>query len=391
MKLFGFNIGGNKKQSLVQNIPQSQVLPFAFSTPFMNIGSGNLSMPYVNKFYTTNNIVRFGSDNLYPQLLVQMYYQSALHGSIIDFITNSIIGGGYSWDDEKLSGKDKIEQLTFEKMNKFKKMAKLLTRDYIIHRRICVKVTRKEGQKTKLKRIDPSFIRNSVDLETFVYSSDWSRGLIDTKLFKRYSVDCQDEETLYVYQDETPGQDVYPIPSYNSILNWTFLDGETSYFHKSNIQNAVFPSLIIRRPKDFSSIDEMDKFKQEISTKTGAQNAGRIMVLTGNGFDDVPQFDQVSANDNDKLFEVTAKELKDQICFGHSINPSIAGIKVAGSLGNSEEIKFSYSIFEKNVVMPNRNTMEEILNDLVDICKIPNSITINNFQIIEDKIVDVTK
>jgi capsid portal protein len=192
-----------------------------------------------------------------------------------------------------------------------------------------------------------------------------------------------------MYQDETPGQDIYPIPVYNSILNWAYLDGEQSFFHKSNIENSVFPSAVIRRPKEFTSNDEASEFKEELNSKTGASNGGRLLVLSGNGMDDVPEFEQIQANSNDKLFEGTAKELKENICFAHKINPSIMGIKVAGSLGNAEELTTSYAIFEKNVVMPDRTTMSEIFNDLLDITGLNQTVTINNFQIVGEVMIEL--
>lgn len=383
---------GKEYNPIIQDVKGSDGKSLSFSTAFMNIGEGNLSLPYVSKFYSTNNIVMFGSDNLYPQLLNQLYYTSAIHGSSIDFITNAVIGGGYSWKNEKISSTDKVALLTFEKKFKFKKMVKSLTKDYYIHKRVCVSIIRnQEGKVLSMTRIDPAQIRNYSNLKNFVYSEDWSKGMLDSKVYKRYIPGCKETETLYVYQDETPGQDVYPIPNYNSILNWANLDGDIAYFHKSNIQNAVFPSAVIRRPKDFSSQDEIDEFQNLIGGKKGAGNGGRLIVLTGNGFDDVPEFEAISANSNDKLFENTNKDLKDNICIAHNINPSIMGIKVAGSLGNAQELEMSYSIFEKNVIMPIRDIMEEIFNDLIDIHRIANTIVINNFQIIEKAISEETK
>jgi hypothetical protein len=63
------------------------------------------------------------------------------------------------------------------------------------------------------------------------------------------------------------------------------------------------------------------------------------------------------------------------------------GIKVAGSLGNSDELQMSYSIFEKNVIMPLRDELTEIYDELLDIAGVKNSIEINDFQIIEKAIV----
>jgi hypothetical protein len=387
MKIFGFNIGGNKPTQQTT----SAIGSMAFSTPFMKVGGANLSLPYVSTYYTTNNIILFGEDNLYPQLLNQLYYTSPIHSQCIEFITNAVIGGGYSWTDETVSAAAKVDQLTFEKSNKFSKLSRLLTRDYIIHRRVCVIVKKINDKIVKFARLDPSTIRNNADLSKFAYSYDWSRGYLNAKEYHKYYPDTKETECLYVFQDNTPGQSIYPIPSYNSALNWCALDGDLSYFHKNNMQNSIFPSIVIKRPKDFSSVEEVDKFKAEISSKTGASNAGRVLVLTGNGKDDLPEFQQVSANNNDGAFEVSAKECKESISIAHGINPSIMGVKTAGSLGNKEEIETSYIIFEKNVVQPTRLVMEEILNDLVDISKIPNTIVINNFQIIDKVIVDATE
>ena len=57
----------------------------SFSTPFLPVGKGDLSLPYVNGRYSTNMWVRFGNDNLFPELLNQMYFSSPLHGAICDY------------------------------------------------------------------------------------------------------------------------------------------------------------------------------------------------------------------------------------------------------------------------------------------------------------------
>ena len=63
------------------------------------------------------------------------------------------------------------------------------------------------------------------------------------------------------------------------------------------------------------------------------------------------------------------------------------GIKVAGSLGNAEELQMSYAIFEKNVVMPYRTIMTEIFNELLFIANQKNEVIINNYQILDKTIV----
>lgn len=383
MQIFGFNIG--KSNPIIQTVPlqgSANGKYNTFSTPFAPVGKGNLSIPRVDRYYTQNGIVRFGEDNLYPQLLDQMFYTSPLHGAIIKFTVNAVFGLGFEWDVQPTSGKDKVELIQFERSVKLNKMIKELTSNYLIHRRMIVKVCKK-GNKITFERIEPAKVRNNVYGKKYAVSSDWSRGMFEVTEYPKYTPTCGDGEYILEYADCTPGQDIYPIPSYNSILNWCYLDGEISSLQKAAIQNSAFPSIIVRNPKEFSTPEEVETFKAGLNSSKGTENAGKIMVLSGNSMDMVPEINQLTASTTDKQFEITSKEIKDQICFAHSINPAIMGIKVAGSLGNSEELKMSYAIFEKNVINELRQTITDLVNELIFIYGISNTINIKNQQIID--------
>jgi capsid portal protein len=193
---------------------------------------------------------------------------------------------------------------------------------------------------------------------------------------------------LYTFGEAGAGQDFYPIPAYSSALNWVFLDGEQSFLHKNNIQNSIFPSLAIRRPKRFGSKKETEDFIDGLTVSKGAEAAGKVMVLTGDGMENTPEVVQISANNNDNLFTQTSKEIKDNICFAHKINPSIMGIKVQGSLGNAQELEMSYTIFEKNVVKPMRAEIEKIFSDLLRIAELDGKLVINGYKIVGEEIVE---
>ena len=108
-----------------------------YSTPFYKVGEGNLSLPYVSNRIETMGIVRFGTDNLYPQLLNQMYYTSPLHGSIINFKARSAVGGGYEIIREGLTAIENVNLYKFEKTNKLHRMIDVLCKDLLIHNRAC--------------------------------------------------------------------------------------------------------------------------------------------------------------------------------------------------------------------------------------------------------------
>jgi hypothetical protein len=100
-----------------------------FGTPLVKIGKGDITKPYIDSSYVNKDTyVRFGYDNLFPSIIDQMYYQSPLHSTIIDFQINATIGGGWEIIGEK-EGKEKVEEYTFVKKLKLNKLVKSIAYD----------------------------------------------------------------------------------------------------------------------------------------------------------------------------------------------------------------------------------------------------------------------
>ena len=361
----------------------------SFSTPFLPVGRGNLTLPYVNGRYSTNMWVRFGTDNLYPQMLNQMYYSSPLHGAIVDFKTNAVIGGGFNLTTDKLTPQEKLEMFTFEKKANLKHTVKAVTKQLIIHNRVYFKLYFGEKKKLiKIENVSPDKVRVSRFGDMYYLCDDWSTN-IDIKEIKPYHITCKDECQLYSYEVQSVGQDFYSLPTYSSALNFAFLSGELSYFAKSNIQNSVFPSFAMMFPKRPQSEEEKHMIKETIDRLKGAANAGKAVAFFANSADQLPKIESLPTNGNDKLFHEASALNTEQICFSHTIDPILMGIRTTGSLGNGSDIKQAYVIFEKNVVMELRQQVTTIFNEILTIARIPADFTINNYQIIGDTIIEV--
>jgi len=361
----------------------------SFSTPFLPVGKGNLTLPYVNGRYSTNMWVRFGNDNLYPELLNQMYYASPLHGAICDYKTNAVIGGGFALATDKLTTPEKLELYMFERKIKIKQTVKAVTKQLIVHNRIYFKLCFDNNKKLiKIENISPEKVRISRFKEMYYLCDDWSTNIEITSI-KPYHVSCSDYEQLYCYEIKSLGQDFYSLPQYSSCLNFAFLSGELSYFAKSNIQNSVFPSFAMMFPKRPQSEEEKHMIKETIDRLKGAANAGKAVAFFANSAEQLPKIEALPNNNNDKLFQEASQLNTEQICFAHTIDPILMGVRTTGSLGGGADIKQAYVIFEKNVVMELRNCVQHIFNELLTIAKIPAEFTINNFQIIDESIVEL--
>ena len=361
----------------------------SFSTPFGTVGRGDLSLPYINGRYDYNKWVRFGNDNLYPQLLNQMYFSSPLHGAIVDYKTNAVIGGGYSLKTDKLTIPEKLQLYTFERRIGLKHTVKAVTKQLIVHNRIYFKLCFNEDKKlVRVENVSPDKVRVGRDKVIYYLCDDWSTN-IEIREIKAYHVTCSDTEQLYCYEIKSLGQDYYSLPQYTSALNFAFLSGELSYFAKSNIQNSIFPSFAMMFPKRPQSEEEKHMIKETIDRMKGAANAGKAVAFFANSQDQLPKIESLPTNGNDKLFQEASQLNTEQICFAHTIDPILMGVRTTGSLGGGADIKQAYVIFEKNVVSELRGCVEHIFNELLTIAKAPAEFTINNFQIIDENIVEL--
>lgn len=370
--------------------PKTEVLEGyqSFSTPFGKIGGGNLTLPYVNGRYQVAGYVPFGSDNLFPETLNQLYYMSPLHGAIVDFKVNAAIGAGYELKTDKLTPDEKLALYTFEKKMKLSKSVKGVTKQLVMHHRVYFKLYFDEKGKVKtIENVSPEKVRINNKKNCYYLCDDWS-SRIDVEPVTPYHPLNTDKCQLWAYELPSIGQDFYPLPQYSSALNFAFLSGELSYFAKSNIQNSIFPSFAMMFPKRPQSEEEKKMLRDSIDRMKGAANAGKGVAFFSNSPEQMPKIEAIPTNSNDKLFHEASALNTEQICFAHTIDPILMGVRTTGSLGGGADIKQAYVIFEKNVVIPLREQVTEIFQELLNVCRLTAEFNIRNFQIINETIVE---
>jgi hypothetical protein len=373
-----FNFGKKEVQVSVDNYQ-------TFSTPFGKIGKGNLSLPYITDQYTGGGgYVLFGNDNLYPQLLNQLYYMSPLHSSIVNFTCKATVGGGYELGLNSKTAQDKVDYFTWENKLRLSKTIEATTLDLILHKRVYFIVNSSKGTSV---RVAPEKVRTNKDKSVYFICDDWSRQ-INIRPIKPYHVTCKDKEQLYVYETYSVGQDIYALPSYTSASNWIFLDGDMSNLHKANIQNSIFPSFALMFPKKFQNDEEKRDIKNTVEKAKGSSEAGKVIVFSAQGKEFLPEIAPIPTNQNDKLFIETDEQINLKICQAHTIDPMLMGVRVSGKLGGGSDIKQSYIIWEKNTVLPLREEVQNIYNDLLAIAGLKPSFILNEFQIINETIIE---
>ena len=362
----------------------------SFSTPFLKVPTTNLSLPFVDDRFQARGYVPFGEDNLYPQYLNQMYYTSPLHSAIVNYKVNAVCGGGYELLVDGLTAMDKVDSYAAEKKIGIRRNMKPVLLDLIVHGRVYFIIHLKNGKAIKFKRLGAEKVRISKCKTMYLVNDNW---LYLTKIdkYEPYHPECKDGVYIYACENQSLGQDIYSLPSYTSALNWVFLDGEMSYLHKSNIQNSVFPSFAMMFPKKPQGREEMELIKETVNKLKGAENAGKAVAFFANNQEQLPKIEAIPTNNNDQLFIQTDGRIDEKICQAHEIDPLIMGIRVSGKLGSGMELQQSYQTFEKNVIIPLREELEYIFNDLLEISGAKSQFVCVEYRIIGESIVETTQ
>jgi len=299
----------------------------------------------------------YGALNLFPQSLIELYDTSAMHHTCIDAITAGIVGDGIEViGDEYVNQKGETIDEIFEK----------ISLDYTLYQGYALNIIwNKERTKiAEMYHLPFGNVRSGKpneedEVEEYMYSADWSN--LRKYPYQSYrAFDASDNKgdnasQIYYCYNYTPGNQVYPLPSYVAAMNDISLDAQVSRFHANNIANGLAPSMFVQFRNGTPSPEERREVYKEIEkTFQGTENAGRFFLA----FSEPGKELQVTPIDsaNDDYYILLEERISSRILTAHRItSPLLLGIKdSSGFSSNAEEIKVAYAHFEGTVVEPKR-------------------------------------
>lgn len=299
----------------------------------------------------------YGEKNLFPQALIELYDTSAMHHTCIDAITAGIIGDGIEIvGDEYINSNGETVDEIFEK----------IALDYSIYQGYAINVIWNKEQTKIVEMYHLPFANvrsgkpNDDDVvEEYMYSADWNN--LRKNPYQSYrAFDVTDNKgdnasQVFYFYNYTPGNQVYPLPSYVAAMNDISLDAAVSRFHANNIANGLAPSMMIQFRNGVPSPEERrDVYREIEKTFTSPENSGRFFL----SFSEPGKEMQVTPieNANDTYYITLEERISSRILTAHRItSPLLLGIKdSAGFSNNADEIKVAYAHFEGTVVEPKR-------------------------------------
>jgi hypothetical protein len=307
------------------------------------------------------DIVYFGGDNRFPQLLIDLYHKSSVHATAINAKHQAVIGQGLTGIDESILELANKEGETWNDI--FYKVAL----DRVLYGGFALEVIWSNDRTSiaEVYHIDFSHIRSHKadhrgTVPGYYIWKDWakSKSVVPYKkdipyLPKFSKVDRTAPSQIYYFKPYTSGLDYYPLPDYMGALKTIELDVQVDNFHNNNLKNGLAPSLAITTFTDAND-EEREAIERMLrAAYAGTDNAGSLMYMDVANKDQAPIITPIPQNGADGYYTTVNDMVTQKILTGHRItSPMLVGIKTEGQLGGRAELLDAFRHFLVTVIYP---------------------------------------
>ena len=333
--------------------------------------------------------IEYGTEdwkNLYPQFLIDLYYNSSTHAAIVNQTAEMIAGTDLIAEEE-----DAINLEAYVKLKKFLRHAnskeslhqviKKIAFDFKLQGAYAIHVVynRERTEIVELYHVPVERVRagrpNEMGkVDTFFISADWG----NTRTNKPYpiaafNVNDRTSGSQLIYSGSySPNMDIYHTPDYIAGCNWALVDQKVAEFHLNNIENGFAGSYFVSFANGIPTQEERRQIEQSLVEKfTGASNSGKFVLTFSDDKTRTPEITPISVSDADKQYLALQELLVSNICAAHRItSKTLMGIDTSnGFSSNADELINAANFYQNTVV---KGFQLNILNTLQTIFSVNN-------------------
>lgn len=337
----------------------------------LKVDFGASTAPIVQEV-ASKDWIEYGTEewrNLYPQFLIDLYYNSSTQAAIINATSEMISGEDIVIDDEDGADLDRIVKLkqflaAANGQETLMEVVKKVSFDFKLQGAFAINIVWSADRTTisELYHIPVEKVRACKPneygkVEGYFISADWS----NTRKNKPYYVPAfntkdrtSPNQVLYsgLY---SPSMSVYHTPDYVAANNWALVDQRVAEFHLSNISNGFAGSYFINFCNGVPQMEERLQMESSLAKKfSGAHNSGKFVLTFSDDKNRAPEITPISVSDADKQYLALQELLVQNILTGHRCtSPVLMGIKSDTGLGNNaDELNSAANYYLNTVVKP---------------------------------------
>ena len=303
------------------------------------------------------NYIEFGAKNDYPKYLLSLYNESPKHGAIIKSKTNYIFGNGFDVNSKCNSMGETWNQV-----------AKKCIKDDELYRGYYLQVIWNRIQKIQeVYHIEFHKVRVSKDLKCFYVKNNWDDFKEKVREYESFNeANPIGSQILYI-KEYNPSSEYYPLPSYFQGLNYIECDIEVSrHLLGMAKQSFVGSTLINLNNGDPINEEHRGEVERGLLKKFTGDSGKRVVIMFNKSKENSAEIVPLGTTTLTKEDFTNVNNLIQQEIFAsHQIvSPTLFGIATAGSLGQRNEIRDAYEIFNNTYVNERQQEFNSIFTML---------------------------
>lgn len=301
--------------------------------------------------------VEFGKNNDYPNYLLDLYNESPKHGSIVKSKTGYIYGKGF--EDNGVC--NSVGETWNEVMKKCIKDDELFRGYYmqVIWNRV--------KQIQEVYHIEFSKVRVSKDLTKFYIKNDWADFKEKIRVYDAFNVNNPYGSQIFYKKEYNPTSEVYPLPSYFQGLNYIESDIEVSrHLLGMAKQSFVGSTLINLNNGDPINEEKRGEIERGLLKKFTGDSGKRVVIMFNKSRDNAAEIVPLGTSTLTKEdFTNVNNLIQQEIFVAHQvISPVLHGISTSGSLGQRNEIRDAYEIWNNTYVKERQEEFEFVFTKI---------------------------
>ena len=320
------------------------------------------------------DITRYDVDNKYPQRVEQIQFRSPITNTSVNITADFINGEGFETNgdfivDEEigLTADDLLTLVSrdlspfsgFAVHINFNALGEIIQLQFVKFKYCRFGLPDDNGKHNEIKvninwEMDRNLLPPGVIAKTFTFP-----------IFDPTDLDIKGAGSKGQILYWTPEKDMYPRASFDSVLDSAQLNGDIQAFELAIMQNGFHGSSIFRFPGEFENDKERRETKDSLRGMKGMHGGNSTMLVEMPlGTEDFTLLENLPANNNDRLFELTNRNVVERILQAFSLPGPLAGVfPPTGAIFNQNEIADAY-VYYNNRVKNKRMILARVFNNL---------------------------
>lgn len=323
--------------------------------------------------------VNWGNRNDYPIKLSELYFNSIVHKSCVDFGVTAILGDGIDYQAMNMNETEVMPN----NLQTWDELIRCLALDYILYGSYAFQIIRnKDGRTFSYYHQPISSVRCSPrdeegNITSYWLCQDWTAtGKYPPIEIPRFGF--QEEETinsgkpyLFVYESYTPDLDYYTTPKYVGGIKAIMTELELIRYDLRAVKNNFSANGFLVLPRVESDEERRELLNNIKNSFVGADNANSLVVTFSNGDENdsnVAKFVKIDKDSNNvNLFSESNSRNIDRIVTAHRIpSKALIGMPIDGATlgGGGNEVNVAWNLYNKTVATEYRNAILTTINKM---------------------------